>query len=151
MTLWLDADACPIPIREMLFRAAVRTATPLILVANCPIRIPPGEWIHMVVVPPNPDEADDYIAEHCEAGDLVITSDIPLAARVVAAGAMGLNPRGELYTEENAESALAMRNMMMELRSNGLVQGGPSPHSAPDTQAFANALDRFLTSQKRTS
>ena len=147
--IWLDADACPTPIRELLYRAAKRTNTHLTVVANAPIRVPDDQLFSSVVVPPRADAADDHIAEQCEAGDLVITADVPLAARIVEKGATGLNPRGELYTEENVAACLAMRNLMDELRGGGLVQGGPAPHQTTHTQSFANALDRYLTQMVR--
>ena len=145
LTVWVDADACPVDIKEILFRTSRRLQLPLVLVANSAMRIPSDERIRLELVPSTADAADDHIAEHCARGDLVVTADIPLAARVVARGATGLNPRGELYTEENVEECLAMRNLMDELRSAEMVEGGPAPHSAADCQAIANALDRHLT------
>ncbi len=144
MKIWVDADACPGQIREILFRAARRTQTSLTLVANHPQRVPPGGLFSAIQVPKTFDAADHRIAELCEAGDLVITADIPLADSIVAKGATGLNPRGELYTEGNIKDRLAMRNLMAELRSGGMVSGGPSGINAQDKQTFANALDRFL-------
>ena len=144
MTLWIDADACPGEIRSVLFRAAIRRRLKLVLVACSPIAIPPGGDFALELVPPGADSADDRIVERCQVGDLVVTADIPLAARVVEKGATALNPRGELYTAANVGQALSMRNFMEEMRSGGLVQGGPAEHHARDTQKFANALDRFL-------
>lgn len=149
MMIWVDADACPAEVKHILFCAAERHAVAMMLVANSPVHIPPSDLIALEIVPSGPDIADDYIAEHCGEGDLVITADIPLAARVVEAGATGLNPRGLLYTEENIGECLALRNFMEEMRSGGQAQGGPSRPTASDNQAFANALDRFLAKALR--
>lgn len=150
MTIWVDADACPNMIRDVLFRAAQRTGTPMVLVANQPVRTPPGRLIRSIQVPGGFDEADDYIADEVAAGDLVITADIPLAARTIEAGATALNPRGELYTLDNISQRLTMRNFMEEMRGAGLVHGGPPPMNERDRQTFANALDRWLTAQQRS-
>jgi len=147
--IWVDADACPQEVKGILYNASVKNRVPMILVANSSQRLPELNTVSLHVVPSGTDVADDYIAEHCGPGDLVITADIPLAARVVAAGATGLNPRGELYTEENVEGILSMRNFMEEMRNMGMVEGGPAPHKGKDTQQFANALDRFLTRARR--
>lgn len=149
MRIWIDADACPGDTRGIVVLAAVKNRIPLVFVANRHLNIPPYDNITQQVVSGAPDAADDYIAENCAAGELVITADIPLAARVVARGACGLNPRGELYTEENVESILSMRNFMDEMRTMGMVGGGPAEHSASDTRLFANSLDRFLTKALR--
>lgn len=143
--IWIDADACPQEIKGILYNASVRNRVPLILVANSAQRLPDLNTVSQHIVPSGTDVADDYIATHCGPGDLVITADIPLASRVVAAGATGLNPRGELYTEENVESILSMRDFMQEMRNMGMVEGGPAPLRQRDNQQFANALDRFLT------
>jgi len=145
MRIWIDADACPNVIKEILFRAAERTKVPLTLVANQPTRIPLSPLVRQVQVSTGFDEADRRILELVEPGDLVITADIPLAAKVIEKGARALNPRGELYTEENVRERLAMRNLMDELRSGGMISGGPAVLSQSDRQAFANALDRVLT------
>jgi len=150
MRIWVDADACPGPIKEMLFRAAVRTQTRLTLVANQIMRVPKSEWIDSVLVPEGPDVADERIVELLEPGDLVITADIPLASNVVAKGGVALNPRGELYTEANIGECLAVRDLMTELRGAGEVTGGPAGFNAKDKQAFANQLDRWLSAQRRT-
>ncbi|MCH8545016.1 MAG: YaiI/YqxD family protein [Alcanivorax sp.] len=144
-TIWVDADACPNMIREVLFRAAQRVQMPMILVANQPQRTPPGNLIRAIQVPGGFDEADDYIAEQVAAGDLVITADIPLAARTIEVGAAALNPRGELYTPDNISQRLTMRNFMEEMRGAGLASGGPPPMDGKDKQTFSNALDRWIT------
>lgn len=145
MQIWIDADACPNAIKEILYRAAERVRVPLVLVANAILRPPPSKYIRTIRVAAGPDAADDEIARRCEKGDLVITADIPLAADVVAKGAFALNPRGELYTEETIRERLSMRNFMDDLRSTGIDTGGPSALSPKDRQTFANNLDRFLT------
>jgi uncharacterized protein YaiI (UPF0178 family) len=143
--IWIDADACPRVITEILFRASKRLQIPVCLVANKKLSKHETELIDSIVVADGFDVADDYIAEHAAAADLVITADIPLAARIVAKGGVALDPRGELYTEENVGERLCMRDLMMELREGGLVQGGPSPFSLTDRQRFAASLDRLLT------
>lgn len=148
MHIWVDADACPAAIKEILFRAAERTGCPLTLVANQALRVPASPLIRMVQVPGGFDEADKHIAAKVQAGDLVITADIPLAAEVVAQGAQGLSPRGELYSQENIRQLLDMRNFMDTLRSAGVETGGPTAFSAADRQAFANRLDRILLQRK---
>lgn len=145
MIIWVDADACPVDIRSIITMAALRCSVKAILVANCYLRIDESEFLEFVQVKSGADVADDYIVEHCNAGDLVITADIPLAARIVEKGASGIDPRGEEFTEENVQQRLSMRNFMEEMRMNGMVEGGPSEHSAADTRNFANALDRTLT------
>jgi len=144
MQLWVDADACPVVIKEILFRAAERTCSLLTLVANQPIRVPSSQYIKTVQVPAGFDVADDEIVKRLEAGDLVITADIPLAAEVIEKGGHALNPRGELYTTENIKARLNMRDFMDTLRSSGINTGGPPAISQSDRQAFANNLDRFL-------
>ncbi|NMG28904.1 YaiI/YqxD family protein [Aromatoleum evansii] len=144
MHIWVDADACPGVIKEILFRAAERTKRPLTLVANQYLRIPASPQIRMIQVPGGLDEADKYIAAHVQAGDLVITADIPLAAAIVEKDAHALSPRGELYGKENIRQLLDMRNFMDTLRSTGVDTGGPAAFSAGDRQAFANRLDRLL-------
>ncbi|NMF89050.1 YaiI/YqxD family protein [Aromatoleum petrolei] len=144
MHIWVDADACPGVIKEILFRAAERTKRPLTLVANQYLRIPASPQVRMIQVPGGLDEADKYIAAHVQAGDLVITADIPLAAAIVEKDAHALSPRGELYGKENIRQLLDMRNFMDTLRSTGVDTGGPAAFSAGDRQAFANRLDRLL-------
>ena len=144
MKLWVDADACPVVIKEILFRAAERTRSPLTLVANQPIRVPSSQYIKTVQVPAGFDVADNEIVKRVEAGDLVITADIPLAAEIIEKGGHALNPRGELYTEENIRARLNIRDFMDTLRASGINTGGPPAISQSDRQAFANNLDRFL-------
>lgn len=145
MKLWIDADACPRVIKEIVFRASERLELPVVLVANTSLAKHHSRLVESVVVADGFDVADDYIAEHASADDLVITADIPLAARVVAKGGVALDPRGELYTEETIGERLSMRDLMMELRGGGLVQGGPPQFSPADKQRFASSLDRLLT------
>jgi uncharacterized protein YaiI (UPF0178 family) len=149
MRIWVDADACPAVIKDILYRAAERAELHLILVANQVLRTPASPWIRVVQVGRGFDVADNHIANAVESGDLVITADIPLAAGVVEKGASALNPRGELYSRENVRELLDMRNFMETLRSTGVETGGPSPFSHADRQAFANQLDRFLARQRR--
>ena len=144
MQIWVDADACPNVIKDILYRAANRSKIALILVANQPLQTPPSPLIKTIQVSAGFDVADNYIALHAEAGDIVITADIPLAADIVAKGAHGINPRGTLYTEQNIKQTLTMRNFMEEMRSTGQVSGGPPPMDSRDKQAFANTLDRLL-------
>lgn len=147
MKIWIDADACPRPIKELLYRAAERRGIILTLVANKAIAFPPSRWIRGVQVGAGPDVADQEIVRLLEAGDLVVTADIPLAADVIEKGGHALDPRGEFFSEDNIRERLSVRNFMDELRSNGVETGGPSSFSGKDKQAFANQLDRFLTRQ----
>jgi len=149
MQIWVDADACPGVVKELLFRAANRTKTKLTLVANQPMRTPRSEFIDSLLVPAGMNVADQRIVELVEPGDLVITADIPLAADVVAAGGQALDPRGELYTSANVGRRLADRNLLDELRGGDEITGGPANYSAKDRQAFANQLDRWLTSARK--
>ena len=144
MRIWVDADACPAMIKDILFRAANRWQRPLTLVANHMLRTLPSPWIRAVQVPRGFDEADDYIVQHAQAGDLVITGDIPLAAQALEKQAYVLNPRGERYTADTIRERLSLRDMMEELRSAGVDTGGPSALSQSDRRAFANALDRLM-------
>jgi len=144
MRIWVDADACPAVIKDILFRAAERRKLETTLVANQMLRVPPSLYIRAVQVPSGFDVADSYIVEQVAAGDLVITADIPLAAAVIERGALALNPRGELYTEANIRESLSMRDFMENLRSSGVQTGGPAPFGQADRQAFANQLDRLL-------
>ncbi len=150
MHIWVDADACPGVIKEILYRVAERTRLPLTLVANQWLKTPPYPSIRSVQVPKGFDVADNHIVEQVQAGDLVITADIPLAAAVIDKGALALNPRGELYSKENIRQTLDMRNFMDVLRSSGVETGGPPAFSQADRQSFANQLDRLLAS-RRTS
>ncbi len=142
--IWVDADACPKVIKEILFRAADRVGVQVTLVANQFIAVPRSRNIRSVQVPAGFDVADNYIVQQAEADDLVITADIPLAAEVVAKGCLALNPRGDLYTEENIRQRLNMRDFMDTLRSSGVNTGGPASLSQADRQSFANQLDRLL-------
>lgn len=148
MQIWVDADACPGEVKELLFRAAKRTKTKVTLVANQAMRTPRSEFVDSLLVPAGMNVADRRIVELVQPGDLVITADIPLAAQVVAKGGQALNPRGELYTEVNVGERLAMRNLLDELRGGGQITGGPANFSAKDRQTFANQLDRWLTAAK---
>ena len=149
MQIWVDADACPGEIKELLFRAAKRTKTKLTLVANQPMGTPRSEFIGSLLVGADMNAADRRIVELVEPDDLVVTADIPLAADVVAKGAQALNPRGELYTDANIGERVAVRDLLEELRGGGLVTGGPANFNAKDRQAFANQLDRWLTAARR--
>ena len=149
MQIWVDADACPGEIKELLYRAAKRTQTQVTLIANQALRTPRSEFVDSIVVPSGMNVADRRIVELVQPGDLVITADIPLAAQVVAKGGQALDPRGELYTDANVGERLAVRNLFDELRGGGQIGGGPSSFTAKDRQAFANQLDRWLTSAKR--
>jgi len=144
MHIWVDADACPGVIKDILFRSAERTGYPLTLVANQFLRVPSFPHIRMIQVPGGFDEADKYIVANVQAGELVITADIPLAADIVAKDAHALSPRGELYGKENIRELLDMRNFMDTLRSSGMETGGPPKFSTADRQAFANRLDGLL-------
>ncbi len=144
MKIWVDADACPVVIKEILFRAAARTKVELTLVANHALRVPQSRNITTVQVAGGFDVADDEIVKRASAGDLVITADIPLAAEVIEKGAHALNPRGELYSTETIRARLNMRDFMDTLRASGINTGGAPPLSQADRQAFANELDRFL-------
>ena len=149
MQIWVDADACPQAIKEILFRAAERMQVVTTLVANAALRIPSSAFIKSVRVRQGFDVADHWIVREMSVGDLVITADIPLAAEVIARGAHALDPRGELYSEDNVRERLAIRNLMQELRSTGELIGGPAPFGQGDRQRFANHLDRFLTQHRQ--
>jgi len=151
MHIWVDADACPVVIKDILFRAADRARVPVTLVSNMALRIPSSPFIEAVRVPKGFDGADARIAQLMQPGDLVITADIPLAAVVVARGGRALNPRGELYTEDNVQEHLAVRNLMQSLRGSGENIGGPAALTASDRHAFANQLDRLLSTRGFTS
>lgn len=145
--IWVDADACPNPIKEILFRAAKRVEIMTTFVANQEVQISASPYIKAVQVRAGLDVADQYIVEKLNPGDLVITADIPLAAEAIAKGAVALNPRGEFYTDGNIRERLSLRNFMDELRSGGVDTGGPPAFSQRDRQNFANQLDRFLQRQ----
>jgi len=144
MKIWVDADACPNVIKEILFRAADRKKVLMTLVANQPIRTPSTRYIKTLQVPAGFDIADKEIVKQAETGDLVITADIPLAAEVINKGAYALNPRGQFYTKDNIQERLAMRDLMDNLRSSGVDTGGPPALNQRNRQSFANELDQFL-------
>lgn len=149
MQIYVDADACPKVIKEILFRAAERQQITLTLVANKLLYCPPSKYVRALQVPAGFDVADNKIAELVKAGDLVVTADIPLAADVIARGGHALNPRGEFYTKDTIQERLTMRNFMDGLRGSGVDTGGPPTLSQRDRQAFANQLDKFLAKQSR--
>lgn len=144
MRIWVDADACPVAIKEILFRAAQRTGRQLTLVANHALPVPPHKNIRMLQVSSGFDVADDEIVKLVAAGDLVITSDIPLSAEVIEKGGLVLSPRGERLTTDNIKPRLNMRDFMDTMRSSGMQSGGPPPLGPQDKQLFANQLDRLL-------
>ena len=146
--IWVDADACPVAIKEVLFRAAEREQVPVTLVANQWLRTPPSRFVRAIQVPAGFDVADNEIVRRVAADDLVVTQDIPLAAAVIAKGALAMHPRGELYTAETIAQRLGMRNFMDELRGAGVDTGGPAAFHPRDKQAFANQLDRWLTRRR---
>jgi len=148
MTIWIDADACPVAVRDMVLRASQRTGTALVFVANSPLPIATRPLVKTVRVSQGFDVADNYISQHVQLSDLVITQDIPLAAEIVEKGITALNPRGELYTAENIRQRLAMRNFAEELRNIGQISGGPTKFGDKEKQTFANALDRWLQKNK---
>ncbi len=151
MKIWVDADACPAVVKDILYRAANRAQVSLTLIANQMLRVPPSPWIRAFQVPPGFDVADRRIAEEAAAGDLVITGDVPLAALVIAKGARVLDPRGDLLDANNIEERLTMRNFMEGLRSGGVETGGPAAFSTADRQAFANRLNGILARQSDKS
>lgn len=148
MEIWVDADACPNAVKEILFRASKRLGVAVILVANGPVSTPPSTLVRSVRVSAGFDVADNEILKRLAAGDLVITADIPLAAEVIARGGEALNPRGELYTKDTIRERLTMRDFMDTLRGSGINTGGPPAFGPRDRQAFANALDSLLARSK---
>jgi hypothetical protein len=148
MRIWVDGDACPAVVKDILFRAAERAQVPLVLVANQALRVPVSAWIRALQVEQGFDVADRHIEAAAQAGDVVVTADIPLAAAVVAKGAHALDPRGELYGPENIRELLDLRNFMDGLRASGVATGGPPAYSPRDRQNFANRLDRLLAQRK---
>lgn len=150
MRIWVDADACPVVIKEILFKAADRTKIAITLVANHYVRIPPSPFIKFMQVSSGFDVADDEIVKRIEANDLVITSDIPLADEVIDKSGLALSPRGELYTKENIKSRLNIRDFMDTMRASGVHTGGPPALNQTDRQNFANHLDRIITQFKQT-
>jgi uncharacterized protein len=151
MQIWIDGDACPADVKELLFRTAERRKVRMTVVANSSIRIPRSEFLFSVLVPDGANIADRKIVELLEPGDLVVTADIPLAADVIAKGGEALDPRGELHTEATIGQRLAMRNLLDQMRGSGETIRGPSGYSGNDRQAFANALDRWLTKRLASS
>lgn len=148
MKIWVDADACPVIIKSILYRAANRTQTELILVANQFLQTPPSPYIKKIRVAHGFDVADNEIINQIEQGDLVITADIPLADAVIAKGGYALNPRGTLYTVDNIKQRLAIRDFNEQLRDGGLISGGPAKISQKEVQTFANSLDRLLVKKR---
>ncbi len=151
MKIWVDADACPVVIKEILFKAAKRTGIQLTLVANQAIKVPVADNIAAVQVGMGFDVADNEIVKRLNKGDLVITGDIPLAAEAIEKGATALNPRGDKYTKQNIQARLTMRNFMETLRSSGVETGGPAAFNYKDRQNFANVLDRHITHYFKTA
>lgn len=149
MNIWVDADACPVVIKDILFKAAERTGILLTLIANHSMHIPPSRYIKFVQVAPGFDVADNEIVKRVQTGDLVITGDIPLAAEVIEKGGHALNPRGELYSVENIKALLNMRDFMDTLRGSGIETGGPAALTQNDRQSFAKHLDKFLAKVKK--
>jgi uncharacterized protein YaiI (UPF0178 family) len=145
MEIWVDADACPVVIKEILFRAAKRTGIQLTLVANQPVHIPKSPSIRMIQVPSGFDVADNEIVRRCSAGDLIVTSDIPLAAEIIDKGAYALSPRGELFSADDIRARLNMRDFLDTLRASGIDTGGPPALSHSDRQLFASHLDTILS------
>jgi uncharacterized protein YaiI (UPF0178 family) len=145
--IWVDADACPVPIKEMLFKAAARTGMSLTLIANHSMRVPSGDNIRFILVPKGYDVADNRLTAEVTSGDLVVTSDIPLAAELIEKGAEVVNPRGDIYSVENIKARLTMRDFMETMRASGVQSGGPAPLSAKDRQKFAGVLDRYCQSR----
>ncbi|MBH48048.1 MAG: DUF188 domain-containing protein [Halobacteriovorax sp.] len=143
--IWIDADACPKDAKELVFKSAARLSINVCLVANAYIPIPITPLIRFVHVDQGADVADQYIVDHVSEQDLVITADIPLAAKVIEKSAIAINPRGEVYTEDNISERLSMRDFMSELRDSGMNTGGPAPYGANDRQSFANGLNKILT------
>jgi hypothetical protein len=144
LTIWVDADACPNTVKEILFRAAERAQVMLVLVANASLNTPKSRFIKALRVPGGFDVADDHIVGQVQPGDLVITADIPLAAAVIERGAAALNPRGEQYDRETIKQKLVLRDLMDQLRGSGIQSGGPPPLANTDRKRFADALDRWL-------
>ena len=146
--IWIDADACPRAVKEIVYRAANRTRIPACLVANSPLSVPRSPLLSTVQVPKGFDVADHYILAHLSPGDIVVTADIPLAAEVVESGADALNPRGELYDAENVRERLSMRDFMQDLRDSGVTTGGPREFGRKDRERFAGGLDRLLARRR---
>jgi len=146
MRIWVDADACPRDAKQLVYKTANRREIETILVANGGMRIPSSAWVRLEVVDQGLNVADDWIVEQATSGDIVITADIPLAARIVDKGAVGIDPRGQVYHENNVKDRLAARNLLFELREGGLMGGGPPPYKNKDRSRFASALETLITS-----
>ncbi|MDH5378610.1 MAG: YaiI/YqxD family protein [Gammaproteobacteria bacterium] len=151
MKIWVDADACPVVIKEILYRAATRTRTLATFVANQSLSVPKSPFLKTLRVPSGFDIADNEIVKQVQAGDLVVTADIPLASEVINKGGHALNPRGELYNANSIGERLAIRDFMDTMRASGIQTGGPPPLNQKDKQAFANNLDRLLVQAKKNS
>lgn len=149
MRIWVDADACPKVIKEILYRAVLRTRVEMRVVANQSLALPPSPYIKMVLVGAGIDVADNKIVQECQPDDLVVTADIPLAALVIEKGALALNPRGSLYTKDNIQQRWSTRNLMEELRGIGMNIGGPPTLNAQNQKAFADQLNKFLMRHQR--
>lgn len=149
MKLWIDADACPKPVREIVLRASERRRVPVTFVANKFIPVPKLAWVDSVQVPKGMDVADAYIVEHLSPQDLVVTQDVPLAAEVVEKGAEAISPRGVTWTAKNIREKLSVRDFFTEVRESGIITGGPKPFDNKAKQAFGNALDRWLTAAEK--
>jgi len=149
MKIWVDADACPVAIKEILFRAAIRTQTTVMLVANQSLKVPPSPYIKSIQVLKGFDVADNEIIRQSQNGDLVITSDIPLADDVIKKGALALSPRGDLFSKDNIKARLNMRDFLDTMRASGVDTGGPPPLTDKDNKKFADSLDRILTQNKK--
>ncbi len=149
MKIWVDADACPVVIKEILFRAAIRTQTTVMLVANQSLKVPPSPYIKSIQVLKGFDVADNEIIRQSQNGDLVITSDIPLAADVIKKGSLALSPRGDLFSKDNIKARLNMRDFLDTMRASGADTGGPSPLTDKDNKRVSDSLDRILTQNKK--
>lgn len=149
LIIWIDADGCPRPVKELVYRASGRLEIRVVLVADRFLNLPPSPLISLVTVEKGMDAADNRIVEEIQEGDLVVTADLPLAGEAVGKGATALNPRGELYTEENVRERLSMRDFLMSLRESGEMIGGPAPYSTKDKARFAAALEKFLAGRFR--
>ena len=145
MHIWIDNDGCPRIVRDIVYRNAARCKVVVRVVGNSFMQVPPGGAVEMITVDGGFDKADDYIAEHVKDGDLVITSDVPLAARIVSSGAIGISSRGEVFDPSNIADKLSTRNLMQELRSGGSISGGPPPFGEAEKRSFSNALDRLVS------
>ncbi len=148
--IWIDADACPKAIKDIIFRTSKRLRVPVVLVANQSMQIPKSDLVSIIMVPHGADIADNRIVEEMQSGDIVITGDIPLAARVVEKNGLAIGTRGELFDADSVQSRLASRNLMEQFRAAGMETSGPKPQNTKDIQAFANQLDRIVTRMLKT-